>query len=134
MLGRVVPEMRGSGLNNQGRVKLGEYWYEMWTYGGRYKDPQSGNKVKYLDDDKVIVRSDDGRLDATFGAIPNFNEMLGSNRIIPEMPRRFSGRGLDMSANIWKSNDGDQIFGGVGTRPLLIPTAIDTFGCLDTIP
>jgi hypothetical protein len=28
--------------------------------------------------------------------------------------------------------DGEQFFAGFGSRPLLIPTAIDTYGCLDT--
>lgn len=135
--GTIAPmEVRGNGGIYRGIVELGNYRYDVWTYGGRYKDPQTGNKVQYVNNGKVIVRASSGRLDATFGAIPNIGNLLGggSSRLLPELPSRLANAagGMDLFTNAWLSNDGEQLFGGVGARPLLIPTAIDTFGCLTT--
>lgn len=127
---------QGNGGTFQGIIKLGGYNFEMWTYSGRYTDIQTGNSTKFLDDDKVIMKSTSNRFDATFGAIPNIGELLGQGRnILPQLPRRFgsSPAGLDMSVNVWLSEAGEEIYAGVGTRPLYIPTAIDTYGCLDTV-
>ncbi len=139
-LGTISPmEMRGGGGNFRGIVDLGNYRYDVWTYGGRFKDPASGLKVQYLDPKKVILRSSTGRLDATFGAIPNIGSLIGggagARSLIPELPGRISNvdGGMDLFTNIWMSADGEQLFGGVSTRPLMIPTAIDTFGCLEAI-
>jgi len=134
-LGTISPmRMNGAGGNYRGIVEIGNYRYDVWTYGGRYKDPQTGNKVQFLDPGKVIMRASSGRLDATFGAIPHIGSAIGGPRLLPELPGRLSnaGGGMDLFTNVWLSQDGEQLFGGVGARPLLIPTAIDTFGCLDT--
>ncbi len=129
-------EIRGNGGSFRGIVELGNYRYDVWTYGGRYKDPQTGAKVLYMDAANVIVRASSGRLDATFGEIPNIGALLGggSGSLVPELPGRFSNTagGMDLFTNAWLSADGQQIFGGVGARPLMIPTAVDTYGCLDT--
>lgn len=135
-LGGIAPETRGNGATFQGWIRLGNYRYELWTYAGRYKDPQTGNKLTYVDPGKIIMRDSQGRLDATFGAIPNIGALLGNQAttLLPEMPGRVSNAqgGMDLFTNAWLSADGEQLFGGVGARPLMIPTAIDTFGCLDT--
>ena len=127
---------QGSGATYRGVIDLGNYKFEVWTYNGKYKDPQTGNKLRFLDAGKVICRSGSGRLDATFGAIPNIGKLLGQQptQLLPDLPGRFSNRagGMDLFTNVWLTDDGEQMFGGVGSRPLLIPTAIDTFGCLDT--
>ena len=108
----------------------------MWTYGGRYIDPQTQVKTQYIDPANVIVRSSAARLDATFGSIPNIGKLLGAtNKIsLPMMPSRFSiaSTSIDLNTNIWLSEDGENLFSGVGTRPLLYPTAIDTFGRIAT--
>jgi hypothetical protein len=129
-------EMRGNGGSFRGIVEIGNYRLDVWTYGGRYKDPQTGNKVQFIDPGKIVVRASSGRLDATFGAIPNIGTLLGqgASALLPELPGRISNSsgGMDLHTNAWLSNDGESLFGGVGARPLMIPTAIDTFGCLDT--
>lgn len=135
--GRISPmEMRGQGGNYRGVVEIGNYRFDIWTYGGRYKDPQTGNKIQYVDPAKVIMRDSTARLDATFGAIPNIGALLGEtgNNLLPELPDRIENieGGMDFFVNAWLSPDGEQLFGGVGSRPLMIPTAIDTYGCLDT--
>ena len=92
--------------------------------------------MRYVSPEKVIVRSSTGRLDATFGAIPNIGTLMGAQatNLLPEMPGRVSNGegGMDLFTNVWLSPDGEQLFGGAGARPLMIPTAIDTYGCLDT--
>jgi len=134
--GSVVPMTpRGAGGNHRGFIDIGNYTYQIFTYGGRYKDPQTGAKIPYLDTGKVIVRASSGRMDATFGAIPNIGRLLGAgDQLLPELPGRISDTagGVDLFTNAWITPDGEQLFGGVGTRPLLIPTAIDTYGCLTT--
>lgn len=136
-LGTIAPmEMRGNGGSYRGTVEIGNYRYDVWTYGGRYKNPQTGVSTPFIDPAKVIVRASSGRLDATFGAIPNIGALMGSgaSQLLPELPSRVSNAagGMDLFTNAWTSQDGEQLFGGVGARPLMIPTAIDTYGCLDT--
>lgn len=136
-LGTIVPmQMRGNGGNFRGVVEIGNYKFDIWTYGGRYKDPQTGLKVQFVSPEKVIMRASGGRLDMTFGAVPNIGRLLGAqaNALLPELPGRFSSgaAGMDLFTNVWLTPDGEQMFGGVGARPLAIPTAIDTFGCIDT--
>lgn len=136
-LGTISPmEVRGAGGSYRGIVEIGNYRYDVWTYGGRYKHPQTGVKTPFIDPGNVIVRASSGRMDATFGAIPNIGALMGggSRALLPELPGRISNQagGMDLFTNAWLSPDGEQLFGGVGARPLLIPTAIDTYGCLTT--
>lgn len=135
--GVVLPtSRRGDGGMLRGTIDIGNYTYQMWTYGGRYNHPQTGVKTQYIAPNKVIVRDNLARLDATFGAIPNIGKEMGANgpTLIPELPSRFSDgdTGIDLFVNLWLTDDGEQLFGGVGTRALLIPKAIDSFGCIDT--
>ena len=135
-LGTITPmDKRGGGGIYRGTLELGNYKLDVFTYNGRYKDPQTGTSTPYLDPGKIVMRSSEARMDATFGAIPNIGALLGaSGRLIPELPGRMSSaaNGMDLFTNVWMSPDGEQLFGGVGARPLMVPTAIDTFGCLDT--
>lgn len=135
MLGEVAPEVRGSGANYMGSIWIGNYRYNMWTYSGRYKHPQTGVSTAYVESDKVIMMSSTGRLDGTFGAIPSI--VAPDSRVLPFLPSRMQTPGMsvdiDLFTNAWVTPDGSQLFVGAGARPLMIPTAIDTFGCLDTI-
>ena len=130
------PEMRGEGGKFHGWISIGSYSYEMWTYTGKYKHPVSGVITPYLDPAKVIAISEGVRLDATFGGIPNIGKLLGvgNAQLLPELPGRITNAagGMDLHPNVWLSPDGENIFAGVGARPLMIPTAIDQYGCLDT--
>ena len=134
--GMITPmERRGSGGIYRGTLELGNYKLDVFTYDGRYKDPQTGTSTPFLDPGKVVIRSTSARMDATFGAIPNIGALLGATgRLLPELPSRMSSAavGMDLFTNVWMTPDGEQLFGGVGARPLMIPTAIDTYGCLDT--
>ena len=130
--GQVAPETRGEGGVFQGTLWVGNYRFQMWTYSGRYKDLQTGVSTKYMDEGKVIMLSSGARLDAAFGAIPRFAP--ADARALPFLPPRISNStgGMDMFTNAWLSPDAEQLFVGVGSRPLMIPTAIDTYGCLTT--
>lgn len=135
-IGGIAPTQRGNGQIFQGFIWIGNYRLAMYTYQGRYKHPQTGVSTKFITPGKVIVRSSSGRMDATFGAIPNIGALMGQQpmQLLPELPGRISNGmgGMDMFTNAWLTADGEQLFGGIGSRPLMIPTAIDTYGCLDT--
>lgn len=124
-----------NGANIRGRLEIGNYTLSILTYGGRYRDPQTGVSTLYMDPGKVIVRDSQARMDAVFGAIPNFNEMFNIDTPIRSIvPGRMSmgGAGMDLFTNAWVSKDGTSLKAGVGARPLMIPTAIDTYSCLTT--
>jgi hypothetical protein len=71
-------------------------------------------------------------MDATFGGIPRIG---GPD---PRVPGALTSRVsipdqmFDMQMNAWITPDGETMMVQAGTRPLMIPTAIDSFGCLDT--
>lgn len=135
--GTISPmRLTGEGGEYRGTLEAGNYKYDIWTYDGRYTDPQTGASTPYMNPTKVIMRDSRGRLDATFGAVPNIGAVLGAqNQVnLPAMPDRFRNTegGMDMFTNVYLSPDGKQLFGGVAARPLMQPTAIDTFGCLET--
>ncbi len=130
--GGVDPEEARPGLRYMGYIDLTGYRLALYTYKGEYKDVGAATNSRYLEDDKVIVLSENMRLDATYGAIP---------QIVPAEARAMSfltGRmamasiGMDFTTNAWVSADGEAINGSIGSRPLLIPTSIDRFGCLTT--
>jgi len=130
----IVPlDRMGDGGIYRGVVEVGNYKLDIWTYDGQYKDPQSGDIVQFIADDKVVVRASKGRLDATFGGVPRIGGR--DPRVPAQLTERVSipGRTFDIQNNAWITEDGETMFVQVATRPLLIPTAIDTFGCLDTL-
>lgn len=135
-LGTITPmERRGNGGTYRGVIELGNYKLDVYTYDGRYKHPQTGVSTPFLHPGKIVARASGARMDASFGAIPNIGQLLGvTGNLIPEMPSRMSSveGGMDLIPNLWLAADGESLFGGVGARPLMIPTAIDTFGCLTT--
>jgi hypothetical protein len=124
-------DARGNGGIYRGYLTVGNYKLDVWTYNGKYKD-QAGDTVPFVQDDKVIVLASGARLDATFGAIPRI--VPPDSRVLPYMPARLrsGSAGLDLHPNEWVDQQGENVFGGLATRPLLIPTDIDSYGCLDT--
>jgi Phage major capsid protein E len=130
----IVPmDRRGNGGIYRGTVEVGNYKFDLWTYPGRYKHPQTGLSTQFLPDGKVVMTSSSARLDATFGGVPR----IGSRdpRIPASLTSRVMvpGQMMDIQMNAWISLDGETMNVQASTRPLMIPTAIDTFGCLDTL-
>lgn len=131
-LGQVAPQSRGKGATFQGFVWIGSYRFEMWTYNGFYKHPQTGAPTPYIDDDNLIMTSSGGRLDLSYGAIPMMRQP--ETAALAFLPPRMSdsASGLDLSVNAYFSTNGKHLKVEAGTRPLTIPTAIDTFARLNT--
>lgn len=129
-------KMVGNGALFRGSIDIGNYTYDMFTYGAKFKDVETDVSTPYVTPAKVILRASDGRMDATFGAIPNIGRELGvgGTNLLPELPSRINGSniGIDLALNAWLTDDGEHLFAGVGSRPLMIPTAIDTYGCIAT--
>lgn len=132
VVGEVAPQMGGEGATYQGRIQIGHYSYAMWTYSGRYKHPQTGVSTPFMAGGKVVMLSSGARLDATFGAIPRI--VAPEQRVLPFLPGRMSSTeaGIDLFTNAWVDAAGETLFAGCGARPLMIPTDIDSFGCLNT--
>jgi hypothetical protein len=127
----MAPQARGSGSTFQGWVWIGHYRFEVWTYNGFYAHPQTGTLTPFVNTDHVLMLSSNGRLDLTFGAIPMV--VAPDSRVMGYLPPRIAseGRGLDLTTNAWVSPDGKTVNVSAGTRPLTIPTAIDTFARID---
>lgn len=131
-VGNISPSMEDAQRGGQrvGAIYIGGNWLEVWTYNGAYKNPVGGTMTKYVPNDKVIVRAA-ARMDATFGGIPTFGSDGRAARFIPG--RIINSQAMtDIQMNAWISPDGSVLNIGLGARPLMIPTAIDSFACIDT--
>lgn len=131
----IVPQKRNSEMGLfHGTIEMGNSRLEIWTYDGHYDDPQTGLSTDFVDPAKVILLASGGRLDATFGGVPNIGQLLGvGNRVMGSIPRLSSGSSrTDLHVNAFLDNSGENLQVGIASRPLMIPTAIDTFGCIDT--
>ena len=133
VLGGINPAPARDGAKFMGTIVVGDCTLNMFIYNGRYTDPDGGASTRFMDTNKVVVRDSQGRMDATFGAIPRI--VPPDPRILPFLPPRISNaqNGMDMFVNGWVDQTGENLSVGVGSRPLMIPTAIDTFGCLNTV-
>lgn len=133
-VGRVAPQSRGQGASFRGTIWIGHYEFNMWMYDAFYRDPVTGNHVDYINTNKVVMLSEGARLDLSFGAIPML--VAPEQRALSFLPPRMSSsdRGLDMTVNAWVTPDNKHLKVSAGTRPLTIPTAIDTFACLNVAP
>lgn len=127
---QVPPQLRNGGVYH-GTVTVGQFVLEMWTAPGHYLSLANGNATKYLGDWRVAVVSEGARLDLAFGDIPSVIPV--DPRLAPLSVGRVSSASssIDLITNAYFSLNGRVIHGSVEARPLAIPTAIDTFGCLN---
>lgn len=118
----------------EGYIKVGQYRFEMWTYDGFYRDPVTGDHVEYVAPENVLMFCKNSRLDLSYGSIPRIVEP--DPRVRAFLPPRISSSTalLDLTPNAWVSPDGTHVSVSVGTRPLTIPTAIDTFANMRVVP
>jgi hypothetical protein len=132
-LAAMAPASRGQGATFMARVWIGAYLFECWVYDGFFKHPQTGVLTSYVDEDNVIMLSEGGRLDLSWGAIPRI--VAPDQRALSFLPGRMSSseRGLDLNPYAWLSANGNAVMLEVAARPLAIPTAIDTYACLTTV-
>lgn len=119
----------------RGTLDIGQYQYNLWTYDGRYEAPDTGINTPFMNPDFVTMWVDGADLRATFGSIP---QILGPD---PRVAGILGGAGrlssprrrMDLTRNVWTEPDGRTVHFSAGTRPLLIPTAIDRIGSLNTV-
>ena len=131
-------QVMGNGGKYHGTVEIQNRKVDIWSYNGRYVDPSDGTKKPYIPNGKVVALASTARLDLSFGSIPNIGRLLGIPSVlvnqVPELPGRVNSEsaGMDMYPTVFLDDSGENLKAGVGARPLVIPTDIDAFGCLDT--
>ncbi|MEE9393697.1 MAG: major capsid protein [Planctomycetota bacterium] len=128
-IGEIAPEPRGQGAKFMGVINIGAYQFEMWTFNGRGIAPD-GTAVRFVGVNNCIVMASSARLDTVFAGVP---------RPVPIDPR-FAGflperiavpAAVDIAPNIYATQNGKQTILELESRPLLIPTAIDSFATID---
>lgn len=128
---------RGNGSTFRGTIDIGGYTFDMFTYNGRYRDT-AGATQRYIDPGKVIMSTADARMDATFGNIPNIAQELGLSgamdisRKIGLNRLRSSSSMVDVHPCAYVTPNGKTLYIEASSRPLLIPSEIDSFGCITT--
>ena len=131
-----------SRMNNggtlQGRLQIGSYMFNIWTYENYYQET-TGPLKRYLPASScILLNPEKSKLTKFFGAIPNMAQVLGvphhGRNLIPVMPPRMTSEknGVDIFINAWLDEKGENLNVGVGTRPLYVPLGIDTFGHINT--
>lgn len=130
-VGEINPGASNSGATRQGRIWVGDYEFTLYTYPETYTNPQTGAVTKYVTADKAIMLSSRTRLDFTAAKVP---AALQDPRVANLLPGRMTSSegGFDVTPNVYTTPNGKEIMGELEARPLLIPTQIDGFGCLDT--
>jgi hypothetical protein len=132
-VGAIDPRMTNNGLKYRGIIDIGNYQYEMFTYNARYNPLDGSAKSKYISDDKVIMLPDINDLDfrKVFAGIPVIVD--SDPRVSGIMPARVSVPGaFDFKPRVYTDQKAETMFSEIKSRPLLIPTSIDRFGCLTT--
>jgi len=128
---QLSPEM--SGASRVGNMMIGTYPMELWVSKATYKNPYGGAVTPYMTTDKVLLVAD-ARRDLTFGGISKFPNAIDQRATALLPPRMsFPGAAFDISLAAYFDLPGRNLTISGGTRPLPIPTAIDSFACLDTV-
>lgn len=129
--GAVRPDSRGEDAKFQGFVHIGAYNFEIWTYTGRGVIPGGSTNTNFVSPDSCIVLADSGRLDTVFAGVPT--PTTTDPRFADVLPGRISvPSATDVSPNIYSTPNGKQTILELESRPLCIPTAIDSFGRIDS--
>ncbi len=133
-LGALNPANTSEDGTYVGRCWIDNYEYELWAYDGFYKHPQTGVMTPYIGDDNVIMMSSKARLDLTFGGIPNFGPPNATPYSFLNGRMSDSASQVDLHVVSYLTLNGKQLMVEVGSRPLPIPTEIDSFARLDVTP
>lgn len=125
--GEVNPAEYRNGATYQGRLWIGDYQLNLYTYPEFYLSAADVN-TPYVTEDSVLVFSDVADYRAAFGAVELLPEATDEYRRLglPVIPQFQPGKIVpyafaEMPSTLWA---------GVQSAPLLVPTAIDTFGDL----
>jgi len=127
----IAPVDMPTGAIYMGTLVATGYRLEMYTYRAEYKEVNATTNTRFLGAGNVIIFGREGRYDATYGSIPL---VVAPDPRVGFLSTRaaMSSINMDMTTNAWVSQDGRNVSGFVGSRPLVIPTSIDRFGCLNT--
>lgn len=122
----------GKGVRQVGFFQIEGTTVRLWIYDGMYVDPVTRTKRPYVDPDKVIMLSEGGRLDLSYGAVPIL--VPPEQRALPFLPPTIANAdlGIYLTTHSWVEPNGKSVSVNISTRPITIPTAIDTYGCLTT--
>lgn len=132
-IGTLSPQMLNNGATLQGFIPIGNYRFNIWTYGGRFIDPVTSTKIQYLNWDSCILLPDPEDIDfrKCFGAVPQVVDSHPDFRDV--LPSRVSVPGaFDFKPRIYTDEAAETVYSEVKSRPLLIPVSIDAYGCIDT--
>jgi hypothetical protein len=127
--GRFEPKMNMDSGTYQGYIFINNYRYEMWTYDGVYEDSNSTLK-SYIDDGNVVVMASNARREKSFGMIPKV--VADDPRLSSFVTGNITANGLAITTGATIDQDNENVFGKAGTRPILLPIAIDAHACLKT--
>jgi len=131
-VGEIAPRPMGQGAKMVGAIDVGSHQFEIWIYNGQGIKPGSATKERYVDQDSCIIMASGGRLDKVFGGVPR--PVDTDPRFAGMLPGRVAVPFAAMeSPNIYATPNGRQTIIELASRPLAVPTALDSFGCLDTL-
>lgn len=114
-----------TGLVFQGQVAAGDFMVNIWTYNESYEN-ESGNSVRYLDADKVVLIPDDFVGKTSFGAVPAVMGDEEQGKIIA--PRKGQYVLLDVIDQILTTWDFY-----LRSAPLVIPFSVDRIYTIDVL-
>jgi Phage major capsid protein E. len=125
--GEINPAEVVQGATFQGRIWIGDYQLDLYTYNDFYIDA-TDTLVPYVTTDSVILFDDTADLRKAFGAVELLPEATDDYRRLgmPTIPEFVPGRIVPYTFSELPSTT----WAGIQSAPLLIPTAIDTFGDL----
>lgn len=125
----------GGGASRVGNMVIGGRRLNLWVYSATYRHPQTAVITPYLASDKVVLWDATAPRDLTWGEVPLLPAPPGQAQLSFLPPRlSFGDRGLDFQMNGYVTQDRKNLIVNVGCRPLTIPTAIDSFACIDVVP
>lgn len=125
--GLLRPEETVLGATLQGRISIGDFMLNLYTYDGFYENA-NGSNVSYMNTETVIVMNSNAMLAKGYGA----TEVLAESREeyrnlgLPELPEFVAGAFVPFYYTMHPST----MYAGVQSAPIVIPKAIDTIGTI----
>ena len=124
--GRLAPGDVVQGAKLWGRLTIGQYVFDIYIYDEFYD--VSGTATPYVTTDSVIIMNRNARLVKAFGAV----------EILPQCREEYRRLGMPMVPEFQPGQitpfayekPPAALIAGVQSAPVMIPTAIDTFGDL----
>jgi hypothetical protein len=130
----VLPKDIGSGGTFHGVLSAGDHRIRIWSYDETY-DTESVSNNYYVSDEKAILLSEGARFDAKFAGVPVLvpaeNDPVAKAMNLPAIPTTMAKELVPYYVLDWKKR---ALIAGIASRPLLVPTAIDTYGTIDLTP